>query len=199
MQKSNLILYSILISRWSRLGMWMCNLADIFFAWQKWKCKQKRGKKERKVAPRSLLFRPLATRGPRSTGRGLSLSPERAQPPPGGSRRSTRLLLTSPLRCAGASADRTAATAEDSLRLTSDKRDLNPRRGHEQTQAPVASWSASLSRKWFTWSFPPDGEKFGELERKDAAERRFKWREGESPDLDQKSSTRYLFFFFVVV
>lgn len=123
-----------------------------------------------------LLFRCLTTRCLHNTDRGLSLSPVRAQPPPGGSCGSTRLLFISPL-CGHL--ERPESNSDDSGRVSSA--------GIQQTDPAAAGTNkpgahslseVCFSRKWFTWSFPSDGEGL-ELERKDATGRRFKWREAE--------------------
>lgn len=154
-----------------------------------WKCKLKKlemqtmcGKSEFLfpiLLPCSVLFRRLTARCPRYTDRSLALSPARAEPPPGGSCRSTTTSLHFPPLWLCGPLESWQTNCTDSVGEVSS---LHPNKTDQCTRVrpnPDSSrFLKCFSRKWFTWSFPSDGESL-ELERKDAAGRRFKWKEGE--------------------
>lgn len=146
------------------------------------------------LAAWNLLFhRPLATRCPHNTERaGLSLSPERVLPPPGGSCRSTHL---SSFLLLWASTER--PTVDDLLSLVAVKRTSNC--GFKQTHVPLHFFCAAFSEACFI-SFPGNGSPEVSLRTVRVWSQRGTTRQGdasngekpESTRLNPKSSTRYL-------
>lgn len=142
-----------------------------------------------------LLFRCLTTRCPHNTDRGLSLSPARSQPPPGGNCGSMRLLFISPL-CGPLG--RPESNSDDSGRVSSagiQQTDQQPRvqTNPELTRFPKCLFHGNGSPEVFlrtvkVWRWR------GRTQQGDASNgERLK-----STHLNPTSSTRYLCLFVVV-